>query len=237
MQPYKSSVYVPTHVQRGCMEHTFYMWSTRFPRMTVCKPNAEYYMHYSYFKQTSHQLVPYLILGFSKGSIIVSRLYGLPPHQNGPKFASGGDEANPCQYNFIWETPGACPVKPVEVTNGSCALTDAETGYTFDFSPMNQLYHTVAGDDVSYSVVACGHLNFTCHHSSSAAVCQHIHRAEQNANYTCGESSNQTLRYFEGSITVRYTSGDLCSHVHQNRSVLLNMECDRSVYIGEPRYV
>ncbi len=22
----KSAVYVPTHVQRGCMEHSFYMW-------------------------------------------------------------------------------------------------------------------------------------------------------------------------------------------------------------------
>ncbi len=26
MQPFNSAVYVPTHVQRGCREHTFYMW-------------------------------------------------------------------------------------------------------------------------------------------------------------------------------------------------------------------
>ncbi len=160
----------------------------------------------------------------------------IAPHQSGPRFASGGDEANPCQYNFIWETPGACAVKPVQVTNGTCALTDPKTGYTYDFSPLGQRYHTVTAEDVSYSVLACWHLNFTCHHSSSAAVCQHIHK-DTTREYPCGDATKQTLRFFEGSITMWYQGGDACSHVTRNRSVLLNLECDRSVYIGEPRYV
>lgn len=120
----------------------------------------------------------------------------------------------------------------MEVSDGSCALTDPESGYTYDFSPLGGHYHTVTAEDVSYSVTACGKLNFTCHHSPSAAVCQHI---DKDREYSCGNSSHQSLRFFEGSVTIRYEGGDHCNHVKENRSVLLNMECDRSVYIGKPR--
>ena len=159
------------------------------------------------------------------------------PLQSGPKYASGGDEANPCQYSFIWETPGACSVKPVQ--EKSCNVTNPESGYTYDFSSLHTTtnpYHNVTSggeDGFRWEVTACGFLNHTCDGSNSAPVCQHADSHE----YKCGEYETQSLKYFDGSLTVSYTGGRKCHHVDRNRSVLINLECDRTVYIGEPKYV
>ena len=57
--------------------------------------------------------------------------------QSGPVFQSGGDEANPCEYSFTWETPGACPVKPAH--SSTCSVQDPESGRLYDFSPLADL--------------------------------------------------------------------------------------------------
>ena len=57
--------------------------------------------------------------------------------QSGPKFQSGGDEANPCEFSFTWETPGACPVRPAH--SSTCSVRDPESGQLYDLSPLAQL--------------------------------------------------------------------------------------------------
>ena len=125
-------------------------------------------------------------------------------------------------------------MKPAEVKGETCAITDPESDYTYDFSPLRGLQYNVTVDDSSFQVTACGKLNATCHGSNTATTCQHT---SDNNEFNCGDYSTQTIRYFEGSKTIWYRGGDVCHHVDANRSVLLNLECDRSVYIGEPRYV
>ena len=122
----------------------------------------------------------------------------------------------------------------------SCNVTDPETGYVFDFSPLHTAtrdhYTLAAGDESehSFNLTVCGKLNHTCNSLESATACQHT---AQGKDFKCGDFGSQTVRFFDGSITISYGGGEVCKHNKRARSVLVNLECDRSVYIGEPRYV
>lgn len=160
------------------------------------------------------------------------------PLQSGPRFASGGDEADPCQYSFLWDTPAACTVNSSATV--SCNVTDSESGYTFDLSPISaiQPLFNSTGDGYTWDLTVCQPLSTTCHGSNNAAVCQHSGTGEHGTGeHMCGDFSTQTLRYFDGSLSLSYTGGDQCHHVNAPRSVLINFECDRTVYVGEPQYV
>lgn len=125
----------------------------------------------------------------------------------------------------------------------SCTVTDSVLGYTFDLSPLhtNRSYFLVnssTSNGPTWNITVCGALNSTCNTTKSdvgtVPVCQY---ASNSHPYTCGKLATQTIQYLDGSLSLRYTGGDACHHVVRNRSVLINFECDNSVYIGEPKYV
>lgn len=165
--------------------------------------------------------------------------------QASPAFISGGDEANPCTYNFEWHTMAACHVKPV--LSRSCQLTDPASGYTFDLSPVHSRAHpfyTVADDKYSYAVTACAPLAPPCKPgAANATVCQSPVGADakddRKSTFKCGDVSTQRLRYLDGSLVLSYSGGDPCHHPKAGtpRSVMINFECDRTVHVGSPKYI
>ena len=157
-------------------------------------------------------------------------------------FLSGGDKANPCTYNFGWRTVAACSVKPV--CSSSCQLTDPESGYTFDVSPVHSKEHpsyTVSDDKYNYSLTACAPLASPC--KPNATVCQSRIGADpkddQKNTYKCGDVFTQRLQYLDGSLVLSYSGGDLCHRPKPGtpRSVMINFECDRTVHVGSPKYI
>lgn len=57
--------------------------------------------------------------------------------------------------------------------------------------------------------------------------------------HACGQNSTQKLVYFDGSLYLKYSEGDMCHHNQRNRSVLINFECDRTANVSTavPRYL
>ena len=51
-----------------------------------------------------------------------------------------------CEYSFMWETPGACPIQPAH--SSTCSIRDPESGRLFDLSHLadNENYYTVTSD-------------------------------------------------------------------------------------------
>ncbi len=162
--------------------------------------------------------------------------------QTGPKYVSGGDDANPCNYLFTWETVYACPVHPI--TSQTCSVS-SPSGFTFNLSPLS-IYNstlpyfpldTTVGH--AYHMSICSPLDHFCKNESdikTVAVCQ---LDSSNKQHICGLSNTQTLTYFDGSLTMTFKGGDNCHHNNKKRSVLINFECDRTLadYKGYPRFV
>lgn len=175
--------------------------------------------------------------------------------QVGPRYASGGDEQNPCQYTFLWETTGACPIKPIK--SPSCQLT-LPSGFTFDLSPLHSppnnnntnnnnninnnrdAFYRVSSETspaFSFDLAVCGSLPSPCNGKTGVPVCQ---VDSTNKSHACGLNTTQQLVYFDGSLYLKYSSGDLCRHNGRNRSVLVNFECDRTARpstTAVPRYL
>ena len=145
---------------------------------------------------------------------------------------------------------GACPVKPI--TSATCQLT-LSSGFTFDLSPLNSpqssgdseaestvngFYHVASNTSgFAFDLAICGYLATPCSEGKTGVtVCQ---TDSNKKKHTCGVNTTQTLTYFDGSLSLSYKEGDTCSHVHKNRSVLVNFECDRTANMSTttPRYV
>lgn len=172
----------------------------------------------------------------------------------GPHYASGGDEQNPCQYIFLWETTGACPIKPIK--SASCQLT-LPSGFTFDLSSLHSpptqhgkdagkdekdnatFYHieSKSSPAFSFDIGICGSLPpSSCNEKTGVSVCQ---EDSTHKKHSCGASSSQKLVYFDGSLSLKYEGGDLCHHNNKKRSVLVNFECDRTANVSStlPHYL
>lgn len=162
----------------------------------------------------------------------------------GPHFASGGDAQNPCEYNFLWETTGACPIKPIK--SKTCQLT-LPSGFTIDLSPLQSPPSSSSSSDAFYRVTSeapnltfdmaiCSALPTPCHNQTGVTVCQ---TDSTNRKHACGLSTTQELVYFDGSLYLKYEDGDICNHNQRSRSVLINFECDRTANMSTttPRYV
>lgn len=92
---------------------------------------------------------------------------------------------------------------------------------------------SVSDGKYSWDIALCGALNYACHGSSSnVSVCQHFDDHQR----TSGVQTTRRLQFFDGSLSMRFTGGEKCSN-GRNRSTLINFECDRTVLIGQPRYV
>ena len=84
-----------------------------------------------------------------------------------------------------------------------------------------------------WDIAVCGVLNYSCHDSTqNTSVCQHYPDHQR----VSGLQTAQKLQFFDGSLSMRLSGGDKCSN-GRNRSTLINFECDRSVFIGQPRYI
>ena len=158
--------------------------------------------------------------------------------QTRPHFVSGGDEANPCHYSFTWDTIAACPLQPKK--SDSCQV-NSSSGFTFDLSPLATHNATLKSETngFTFDLAVCGALPQACNQSSdvgTVAVCQ---TDSTGTHHVCGKNSTQVLQYFDGSLSVKYSDGDMCHHVKKKRSVLINFECDRTLdnALGMPRYV
>lgn len=162
----------------------------------------------------------------------------------GPHYASGGDEQNRCQYTFLWETTGACPIKPAR--SDSCRV-ESPSGFIFDLSPLHSppdvgssFYHIESELspplNFSFDLGICGSLTSPCNGKTGVSVCQ---RDAEGHVHVCGKSSTQKLVYFDGSLYLKYQGGDRCHHNNRDRSVLINFECDRTANMSSsrPRYV
>lgn len=110
------------------------------------------------------------------------------------------------------------------------------SNYTFDLSPLSvrpdksTIYQIAAaaaggggGSSVSFNMSICSPA-VPCNNTQGVAVCQ---RDSVKKYHSCGLISSRELTYFDGSLTLRYSGGDLCHHNQQNRSVLVTFECDR----------
>ena len=154
---------------------------------------------------------------------------------------SGGDDANPCEYLFTWETIHACPVQLN--TSSSCSIQDP-SGFTFDLSGLSTLNSTHSYFPVStsaghtYLVSVCQPLNQDCAtgDNGTVAVCQIDSNAKKS--YRCGLFNTYQLTYFDGSLKMTFSGGDPC-HKTKTRSVLINFACDRTLsdYKGYPHFV
>ena len=87
----------------------------------------------------------------------------------------------------------------------------------------------------SWDIAVCGALNYSCHDSTNTdtAVCQHFDTHQRIS----GLQSSRKLQFFDGSLSMRLSGGDNCNSNGRSRSTLINFECDRTVLIGEPRYI
>ena len=67
-------------------------------------------------------------------------------------------------------------------------------------------------------------------------VCQTDSNGKSHA---CGLKNTQQLVYFDGSLYLKYQNGDRCHGNQKNRSVLINLECDRTANVTTsiPRYL
>lgn len=158
--------------------------------------------------------------------------------QAGPQYISGGDEANPCQYSFVWRTQAACHVHAV--TTLTCTVTDPVTGYEFDLSPLHAAgagHFTVADQKTSYNITACGPLTGAGSGPCTAGDTPLCQVDSNGVAHSLGQVSTQRLSYFEGSLTLTYSGGEVCRKTGKERTVVIDLDCDRSVYIGTPRYI
>ena len=84
-----------------------------------------------------------------------------------------------------------------------------------------------------WDIAVCGALNYSCHGSTlNTSVCQRYDEHQR----VSGLQTAQKLQFFDGSLSLRLSGGDKCSN-GRSRSTLINFECDRTVFIGEPRYI
>lgn len=84
-----------------------------------------------------------------------------------------------CEYAFLWSTSAACPTGNLEAIN-SCQLTDPETGFTFDLSPLQlkKEPYTIETSLGTFQLNVCGNIFEGCTDSDgkqnkqNASVCQ-----------------------------------------------------------------
>lgn len=135
----------------------------------------------------------------------------------------------------------ACPVQPI-ISRGNCSIQDP-SGYVFDLTPLAVLNSSQSSFSVAspeghqFQISVCSPLAHPCSTSlNDVAVCQ---KAVNKNEFSCGRSSTRALIYFDGSLKMSYTGGDLCRHNNKNRSVLINFECDRTLadYKGQPHFL
>ena len=95
------------------------------------------------------------------------------------------------------------------------------------------IFISCSDNKYQWDIAVCGSLNYTCHDSSeNTSVCQHYNDHQRIS----GLQTARKLQFFDGSLSLRLSGGDKCSNEH-SRSTLINFECDRTVLIGEPRYI
>jgi len=154
--------------------------------------------------------------------------------QAGPHFLSGGTLDAKCEYVFTWRTEAACPLRETQTT--TCQVM-TPTNYTIDLTPLsrrpdNSTVYQIGVTGVtsppsngfSFNMSICSPLTTPCNGTSGAAVCQQ----DSNGKYhQCGLYSSQKLTYFDGSLTLSYSGGEICKHTKSSRSVLVTFECDR----------
>ena len=190
-----------------------------------------YYMHICMSLNLAYALTVSVSVFFSSPTML--QLVKAAPH-----YVSGGNEQNPCGYFFIWETVGACAIRPI--TNTTCQLTTA-TNFTFDLLPLstpsdNSGYYQIRASDSSnfyFNISMCVPLE-KCGEEHKVSVCQ---LDSANKYHVCGLTNSQKLSYFDGALSLHFGEGEVCKHNNRPREVLVALECDRKANISDTRPV
>ncbi len=170
-----------------------------------------------------------------------------PCSQSGPHYVSGGGQDAECEFIFTWNTLAACPLRRVQ--SSSCQVA-TPSNFTFNLLPLatrqdnSTIYQigaaptAASGGGFSFNLSVCLDVSkqVPCNGVNGVAVCQldSVHKF-----HSCGLFATEKLTYFDGSLSLRYTGGDLCHRTNRNRSVLVTFECDRQASVSEtmPTYM
>ena len=131
-----------------------------------------------------------------------------------------------CQYHFTWRTRAACPITAETVIN-SCKITDNETSYTYDLTPLHNRakdYSLTGADGSSYWINPCGALVDSKSCSKQSTGCQKPKGS--SSYYSLGTNDTQELKYLDGSIVLTYKGGNICHHNNKPRVMELTFQCD-----------
>eukprot|EP00053_Salpingoeca_punica_P018832 m.187042 g.187042 ORF g.187042 m.187042 type:complete len:2205 (+) comp17514_c0_seq1:52-6666(+) len=126
-----------------------------------------------------------------------------------------------CRYNFVWQTPAACPVK--QVFSQSCVVTDPLTGAKYDLSPLaSRVWNATDRGGQKYSLRLCGSSKVACGSSGAAAtICQ---SATNGAQYSLGAAQN-AITVYDGHLFTDVRGGVPCNAGVQ-RSARIEYVCN-----------
>ncbi|XP_063773902.1 cation-independent mannose-6-phosphate receptor [Pseudophryne corroboree] len=147
-----------------------------------------------------------------------------------------------CRYEVEWVTENACHTDYLE--SDTCILNSKERGISIDLSPLKETpaspYHAEDPDNkYIYYLNVCGPtLAGGCDTLAGEpfSSCQFIKSSKQGKR--AGSYQNQTLRYSDGTITLTYPGGEICSSGFQ-RMTVINFECNETAVNegkGEPSF-
>lgn len=145
-----------------------------------------------------------------------------------------------CHYEVEWETEYACPVE--SLVSHSCQLNIDQHGIHVDLSPLaSDVGYVTSGQNparsepYNYTINVCSNSSVMCMDKTSAraAVCQR--NTGNNESFVLGQLSQQTLRYSDGQLSLRYGNGSSC-HSGFHREAVILLHCNVSAGIGHPTF-
>lgn len=143
-----------------------------------------------------------------------------------------------CEYSFLWTTKAACPRGDLW-SNDSCQLTDPDSGFTFDLSPLyrsKQPFTVQLPSGTNFQMNICGKVNNGCLNPSGNGQNISVCEVDADGNFisSIAASDAYTLSYSTGEdLTLTYKSAKDKS----KEMVVIKFPCSNSTKESVPKFI
>ncbi|XP_035222792.1 cation-independent mannose-6-phosphate receptor-like isoform X1 [Stegodyphus dumicola] len=156
--------------------------------------------------------------------------------KNGLRFLS---KVGACEYAFLWTTKAACPTGVLQSVE-SCQLTDPDSGFTFDLTPLwksAEPYTVTVSPSSTFQLNICGKVVSGCftpdgkQSSKNVSVCETDLEDKLVANIAVSDS--YLLSYSTGrDLSITYKSFD-----DLKEEVIIKFPCSNTTADPNPKFV
>ncbi|GFT52342.1 hypothetical protein NPIL_297832 [Nephila pilipes] len=172
-------------------------------------------------------------------STVIHFLCGDQMSKLGPMFLN---KLGACEYTFLWTTKAACPTGALQAKD-SCQLTDPDSGFTFDLTPlmMEKQPYSVETPSGIYQFNICGKIVEGCLTPDGKSPTQNISVCEVDKDgykvLDIATADAYTLSYSVGQdLTLTYTPIS-ASPTNLKEEVVIKFPCFNGIIDPIPKFV